>query len=53
MPALTFDRPVPELTEAESAQTLTAIDEGIAQLEAGQGIPIEEVRRELLRRCSK
>jgi hypothetical protein len=30
LPALTFDRPVPELTEPEDAQTLAAIEEGIA-----------------------
>jgi predicted transcriptional regulator len=53
MPTLIFDRPVPELTEAEDAQTLSAIEEGIAQLDAGQGVPIEEVRKELARRCSK
>jgi len=50
---LTFDHPVPEMTEEETDQTLAAIDAGIAQLDAGQGIPLEEVRRELARRCSK
>jgi len=53
MAALTFDHPVPELTEDEDAQTLAAIGEGIAQLDAGLGIPLEEVRRELAKRCSK
>jgi predicted transcriptional regulator len=53
MPELKFDRPVPELTDEADAQTLAAIAEGIAQLDAGQGIPIEEVRGELARRCSK
>jgi hypothetical protein len=50
---LTFDYPVPELTEEEDAQTLAAIEQGVAQLTAGQGIPLEEVRREFVRRCLK
>jgi hypothetical protein len=50
---LSIDRPVPELTAPEDASTLRAIDEGIAQLDGGQGIPLEELRRELNRRCSK
>jgi hypothetical protein len=53
MPELKFDHPVPELTEEEDEQTLGAIENGIAQLEAGQGIAIEELRRELAKRCSK
>lgn len=53
MPAQMFDHPVPELTDEEDAQTLAAIEEGIAQLDAGHGIPLEEVRQELVRRCSK
>jgi len=53
MAALMFDRPVPELTEEEDAQTLAAIEIGIAQLDAGLGLPLEEVRKELAKRCSK
>jgi hypothetical protein len=48
-----FDHPVPELTEEADAQTVAAITDGIAQLDAGQGIRIEAVRDELARRCSK
>jgi len=44
---------VPELIEEEDDRTLAAIEAGIAQLDAGMGIPLEEVRRELARRCSK
>jgi predicted transcriptional regulator len=47
MPTLTFDRPVPELTEEEDAQTMAAIEAGVAQLDAGRGIPVEEVRETL------
>jgi plasmid stabilization system protein ParE len=36
-----LDHPVPELTEEEDVQTLAAIEEGIAQLDRGQGIPLE------------
>jgi hypothetical protein len=50
---LSIDHPVPELIAAEDTATLRAIDEGIAQLDAGQGIPLEELRHELARRCSK
>lgn len=50
---LSIDHPVPELIAAEDAFTLRAIDEGIAQLDGGQGIPLEELRQELARRCSK
>ena len=53
MPALKFDQPVPELTEHEDAKTLAAIAEGIAQLDAGQGIPLEQLRSEFVSRCSK
>jgi predicted transcriptional regulator len=53
MPELMFDHPVPELTDEEDPQTLAAIDEGIAQLDDGRGIPLDEVRRELVRRCSR
>ena len=50
---LSIDHPVPELIAAEDASTIRAIDEGIAQLDGGQGIPLEELRQELARRCSK
>ena len=50
MPELKFDQPVPELTELEDAETLAAITEGI---EAEQAIPLEELRREFVLRCSK
>ena len=50
---LSIDHPVPELIAAEDTSTLRAIDEGIAQLDGGQGIPLEELRQELARRCSK
>jgi predicted transcriptional regulator len=53
MAELKFDHPVPDLTEQEDAETLAAIAEGIEQLEAGQGIPMEELRKELAQRCSK
>jgi hypothetical protein len=53
MLAQTFDHPVPELIEEADAQTLAAIEDGIAQLDAGHGIPLEEIRKELARRCSK
>ena len=49
---LSIDHPVPELIAAEDASTLRAIDEGIAQLDAGRGIPLDELRQELARRCS-
>jgi hypothetical protein len=50
---LGIDHPVPELIAAEDESTLRSIDEGIAQLDGGQGIPLEELRLELVRRCSK
>ena len=50
---LSIDHPVPELIAAEDASTLRAIDEGIAQLDGGQAIPLEELRQELARRCSR
>jgi predicted transcriptional regulator len=53
MASLIFDRRVPELTEEEDAQTLAAIETGLAQLDAGLGIPLEELREELARRCSR
>jgi hypothetical protein len=48
-----IDHPVPELIDTEDASTLRAIDEGIAQLDSGQGIPLEELGEELARRCPK
>jgi hypothetical protein len=51
MQTVAFDHPVPELTEAEDSQTLAAIKDGIAQLDGGQGVPIEELSRELAKRC--
>jgi hypothetical protein len=48
-----FDHPVPGLTAEEDAPTLLAIEKGLSQLDAGQGIPVEELRAELARRCSK
>ena len=53
MPELKFDHPVPELTEQVDAETLAAIAEGIEQLEAGEGIPIEDLRKEFAQLCSK
>jgi hypothetical protein len=50
---LSIDHPVPELIATEDASTLRAIDEGIAQLDGGEGIPLEALRQELARRCSK
>jgi len=50
---LRIDHPVPELIAAEDASTLRAIDEGIAQLDCEQGIPLRELREELARRCSQ
>jgi hypothetical protein len=53
MAELNFDRPVPALTDEEDLETLAAIDEATAQIEAGEGIPLEELRKEFERRCSK
>ena len=53
MPALTFDRPVPKLTKEEDPRTLSAIEAGIAQLNAGEGIPLEDLQHELAKRCSR
>ena len=46
MPDMNFDQPEPRLVEEEDAATIAAIEEGLAQLDAGQGIPLEELRRE-------
>ena len=51
MKKLKLDHPVPE-TEEEDAATLAAIDEAAAQLDAGQGIPLEVLRKEISERCS-
>jgi xanthine dehydrogenase iron-sulfur cluster and FAD-binding subunit A len=48
-----FDRPVPELTAVGDLRTLAAIEVGIATLDAGFGVGIEEVRRELARRLEE
>lgn len=53
MTALKFDHPVPELTAEEDPSTLKAIEQGTDQLDAGRGIPLEELRAELAKRCSK
>jgi hypothetical protein len=39
MTELEFDHPVEDLIAEEDSQTLLAIDQGIAQLDSGQGIP--------------
>jgi hypothetical protein len=53
MAELKFDRPAPALTDEEDVETLAAISEAITQLDAGKGIPLEELRKEFERRCSK
>ena len=52
MEELKLDHPVP-MTEEEDEATLAAIDEAVAQLDSGQGIPLEDIRREVSKRCSK
>ena len=52
MEELKLDRPVP-MTEEEDAATLAAIGEAAAQLDAGQGIALEDIRREVSKQCSK
>ena len=52
MKELELDHPVP-MTEEEDAPTLAAIDEAASQLDAGQGIPLEDLRKEISERCSK
>jgi predicted transcriptional regulator len=39
-----FDDPIP-IDEEEDEETLTAIDEGIRDAEAGHTVPMEEVRK--------
>lgn len=53
MAKIDIDHPVPELTEQEDPETIAAIEEGIQQLKAGQGIAMEQLRKELAKRCSK
>ena len=53
MPEVKFDRPAVETPGVEDDATLKAIEEGIEQLDAGPGIPLEELREELRKRCSK
>ncbi len=52
MKELELDHPV-AVTGEEDAATLAAIDEAAKQLDAGQGIPLEELRKEITKRCSK
>jgi predicted transcriptional regulator len=40
--------PVVQQDDEESAAYLAAVDEGIASLDAGRGIPYEKIRRWLL-----
>ena len=53
MTELLFDHPVPEMLEDADAAALVAIDEGLTQLDAGQGIPLSELRAEFARRCAR
>lgn len=48
-----FDRPVPTLVDEEDAETLAALEEGIAQLDSGQEIALEVLRREFAGRCAE
>ncbi|MBV9156982.1 MAG: hypothetical protein JO097_12025 [Acidobacteriaceae bacterium] len=43
---------IPELMEQDT-ETLAAIEEGIAQLDRGEGIPLEELRKELADRGNR
>ena len=52
MKKLELDHPVP-MTEEEDAATLAAIDEASAQLDAGEGVSLEELRKEISGRCSE
>jgi hypothetical protein len=52
MADIKLDHPV-AMTEEEDAATLAAIDEAAAQLDAGEGIPLGELRKEISQRCSK
>jgi hypothetical protein len=53
MAEVKFDRPELGTPDVEDDATLAAIEEGIEQLDAGAGIPIQELREELRNRCSK
>ena len=53
MVELRFDHPDPDLISEEDATTLLAIEHGIDQLNAGQGIPLSVLRAELAKRCVK
>jgi hypothetical protein len=44
---------MPDPTDPEDAATLEAIDQGLAQLNSGQGIPLSELRAEPAKRCAK
>jgi hypothetical protein len=53
MAELKFDRPVPALAAEEDPDTLAAIDEAVEEIKAGQGIPLEDLRKEFAKRCSE
>ncbi|HEX4771456.1 MAG TPA: hypothetical protein VH351_11515 [Bryobacteraceae bacterium] len=53
MAEVKFDHPVSALTDEEDAQTLAAIEEAIAQSDRGEGRPLEDLRKEFERRCSR
>ena len=50
--ALDFDDSAGMLEE-EDETTLAAIDEGIAQIEAGLEIPLDDLRNEISKRCTR
>ncbi|MBV9759355.1 MAG: hypothetical protein JO340_02220 [Acidobacteriaceae bacterium] len=49
---LEFDNPVGMLDDEDDA-TLARIDEGMAEIEAGQADALDELRREIAVRCSR
>jgi predicted transcriptional regulator len=49
--ALDFDDSAGMLEE-EDETTLAAIEEGIAQIEAGLEIPLDDLRKEISKRCT-
>lgn len=53
MAELNFDRPVPELTQEEDAETLAAIDRGIRDAEEGRVVSLEQARHRLQKWLSK
>ena len=52
MTELQFDHPVPEIIDDADAAALAAMDEGLAQLDAGEGISLADLRAEFERRCA-